>query len=95
MPEFSSVQWRKSSFSTASGTCVEVGLTGDDVIVVRNSNEPEAGTVRFSRADRRARQERRRSSAGRSAQIVSIALWRVLLIYMRPIRWTSCLSAAT
>ncbi len=54
MAHLSDVQWRKSSYSTASGTCVEAGLAGDDVVAVRNSNDPDAGVVLFSRAEMRA-----------------------------------------
>ena len=42
--------WRKSSFSTASGDCVEVAGT-DDGILVRNSKHPSDGTVAFTRAE--------------------------------------------
>jgi hypothetical protein len=36
------VQWRKSSFSEDSdGNCVEVALSGDDVLI-RESDEPAA-----------------------------------------------------
>jgi hypothetical protein len=51
---FPDAQWRVSSFSTASGTCVEVALVADDTVAVRNSNAPEDDTVLFSRAEMRA-----------------------------------------
>lgn len=41
--------WRKSSF-TDNGTCFEVALTSDGVLV-RNSNHPEAGTLTFTRTE--------------------------------------------
>jgi hypothetical protein len=54
MSELPHAGWRISSFSTASGTCVEVALVGDDTIAVRNSNAPENGTALFNRAEMRA-----------------------------------------
>ena len=42
--------WQKSSFSGATGNCVEVADTGDAVLV-RNSNNIEAGTIEFTRAE--------------------------------------------
>lgn len=43
--------WRKSSFSDAGGECVEVAPQPDGTIAVRNSNNPDAGTVYFTRAE--------------------------------------------
>lgn len=40
------VTWRKSSYSTATGNCVEVAPTADGVIV-RHSKRPAAGTITF------------------------------------------------
>jgi hypothetical protein len=54
MNDFSQAQWRTSSFTTASGTCVEVAHVGDDAIAVRNSNSPELGAVVFTRAEMNA-----------------------------------------
>lgn len=54
MQDFPQAQWRISSFSTASGTCVEVAQVGDDAIAVRNSNSPERGAVVFTRAEMNA-----------------------------------------
>lgn len=54
MQDFPAAQWRISSFSTASGTCVEVALVGDDAIAVRNSNFRENGALVFTRAEMRA-----------------------------------------
>jgi hypothetical protein len=39
--------WRKSSYSTATGNCVEVALASGDV-VIRHSKHPAAGTITFS-----------------------------------------------
>jgi hypothetical protein len=36
--------WRKSSFSTTNGSCVEVNDLGDTV-ALRNSNHPGRGTL--------------------------------------------------
>lgn len=43
----SAMRWRKSSYSLA-GECVEVA-DGDDSVAVRNSNNPDAGTLVFRR----------------------------------------------
>lgn len=42
------VVWRKSSRSGASGACVEVGPTGDDVLV-RDSKNPDGPRLAFTR----------------------------------------------
>lgn len=39
-----SAAWRKSSFSTATGNCVEVAPLGD-AVAVRHSKRPAAGTI--------------------------------------------------
>lgn len=46
------VNWRTSSFSN-NGTCVEVADLGDE-IALRNSNDPDAGTLYFTRAEMKA-----------------------------------------
>ena len=51
MPHLSEADWRISSFSTASGTCVEVALLDDDTIAVRNSNARARGALLFTRAE--------------------------------------------
>jgi hypothetical protein len=40
-------RWRKSSYSD-TGACVEVATVTDDVIAVRNSNQPQDRTLRFA-----------------------------------------------
>jgi hypothetical protein len=46
------VSWRKSSYSGAQGgDCVEVGVSGDDVILVRDTKDHGHGQVhRYSTA---------------------------------------------
>jgi Domain of unknown function (DUF397) len=43
--------WRRSSFSNGLALCVEVTLLDDGRIAVRNSNDPDAGVVLFTRAE--------------------------------------------
>jgi Domain of unknown function (DUF397) len=43
--------WRTSSFSGHEGSCVETALLADGSIAVRNSNDPEADVVFFTRAE--------------------------------------------
>jgi hypothetical protein len=43
-------RWHKATRSGSNGQCVEARFL-DDVVEVRNSNSPEAGTVRFSTAE--------------------------------------------
>jgi len=38
--------WRKSSYSTPNNACVEVAET-DGVVMIRNSNTPNRGTLAF------------------------------------------------
>lgn len=40
-------RWRKSSYSD-SGACVEVAAVAEDMIAVRNSNQPQIRTLRFA-----------------------------------------------
>jgi hypothetical protein len=42
--------WRISSFSGQNGSCVEVAEAGDEILV-RNSNNRDAGTLTFTRAE--------------------------------------------
>jgi hypothetical protein len=37
--------WRKSSFSGAQSSCVEMCRTAEGRILLRNSNHPDAGTL--------------------------------------------------
>ncbi|WP_246127635.1 DUF397 domain-containing protein [Amycolatopsis rhizosphaerae] len=46
-PAAPTATWRKSSYSTATGNCVEVAPAADGV-VVRHSKHPTAGTITFS-----------------------------------------------
>jgi hypothetical protein len=49
----SRTRWRTSSFSDR-GNCVAVARIGDRCVVVRNSNRPDAGTLRFAPTAMRA-----------------------------------------
>lgn len=48
--------WRKSTYSgTTNGSeCVELAELPNGTIAVRNSNQPAAGTVHFTRSEMRA-----------------------------------------
>ena len=48
--DFSDSQFRISSFSSASGTCVEVAMK-DGAIAVRSSKSPRGGVLVFSGAE--------------------------------------------
>jgi uncharacterized protein DUF397 len=50
VPDPATMRWRKSSFSAVS-ECVEVAELDDGRIGVRNSNDPGAGTVAFTRGE--------------------------------------------
>jgi hypothetical protein len=50
MNENKELVWIKSSFSGANGSCVELAAAGD-VILLRNSNTPEQGVIRFTGAE--------------------------------------------
>lgn len=45
--------WRKSSYSGQNGSCVEITDLGD-IVAVRNSNHPDAGTLTFPTSAMRA-----------------------------------------
>lgn len=45
------LDWRKSTFSSSSGTCVEVAELPDGGRALRNSNAPDAGTATFTPAE--------------------------------------------
>jgi hypothetical protein len=51
MRDLSAAPWRKSSYSTAHGNCVEVAPLGDGRIAVRNSKSPDEKVVFFTRAE--------------------------------------------
>ena len=44
------LKWRKSSFSSSQGDCVEIAAI-DDGVDVRNSKRPDDGTVAFTRGE--------------------------------------------
>ncbi len=50
-PDLSTALWVTSSFSGNNGTCVEAAVLDDGRIAVRNSNDPDAGVVFFTRAE--------------------------------------------
>ncbi|QIS04030.1 DUF397 domain-containing protein [Nocardia brasiliensis] len=43
--------WRKSSFSNPSGNCVEVAEATNGQVAVRNSRDPESGTLFYTRPE--------------------------------------------
>jgi hypothetical protein len=47
------LKWRKSS-ACATQNCVQVAATGDSMIAVRNSSDPDGATVLYSAAEWRA-----------------------------------------
>ena len=49
--DLSTAAWRKSSFSNATGSCVEIAPLDNGRIAVRNSNHPDACVVLFTRAE--------------------------------------------
>lgn len=51
MADLSGVRWRKSTFSDSGGNCVETAVLSDGRIAMRNSKDPEAGVVFFTRAE--------------------------------------------
>lgn len=50
-PDLHNARWRKSSFSSDNGACVETAPLADGRVAVRNSNHPEAGVVFFTRPE--------------------------------------------
>lgn len=44
------ITWRKSTTSTANGACVEVAFAGE-LVLVRNSRDPLAPALSFSRQE--------------------------------------------
>lgn len=51
MVDLSTAVWRTSSFSNGTGARVEVALLDDGRTAVRNSNDPGADVVLFTRAE--------------------------------------------
>lgn len=51
VPDLDTAPWRTSSFSADEGACVETALLADGSIAVRNSNDPEADVVFFTRTE--------------------------------------------
>lgn len=45
--------WRESSYSSTNSDCVELADV-DDIILVRNSNHPDAGTLTLTHAEMEA-----------------------------------------
>jgi hypothetical protein len=43
--------WIKSSFSNATGSCVETRSVVEDEICVRNSRDPEGPVLRFTKQE--------------------------------------------
>ncbi|WP_454198790.1 DUF397 domain-containing protein [Nocardia sp. Marseille-Q1738] len=43
--------WRKSSFSNPSGNCVELAEASNGQVAVRNSRDPEAGVLFYTRPE--------------------------------------------
>lgn len=50
----SPIPWRKSSFSSGTGSCVEMSRDAEGRILVRNSNHPDAGTLAFTATEMQA-----------------------------------------
>jgi hypothetical protein len=50
-PDLATAQWQVSTFSGDQGTCVAVARLDADTIAVRNSNDPDAGVVYFTRRE--------------------------------------------
>jgi hypothetical protein len=47
--DLSRAEWRKSSFSSQSGNCVEVATNMPGIIAVRDSKNPDGPILTFSR----------------------------------------------
>lgn len=50
-PDLSRAVWHKSSYSSQDGNCVEVAVNLPEVVVVRDSKEPERGVLRLMREE--------------------------------------------
>lgn len=44
------LEWRKSSYSSDNGACVELAVLSEGRVAMRDSKAPAAGTLVFSRA---------------------------------------------
>jgi hypothetical protein len=49
--ELTGAQWRKSSFSNASGNCVEVAGLDDGSVAMRNSRDAAGPALVYTRAE--------------------------------------------
>jgi hypothetical protein len=47
--DLSRAEWRKSSYSSQSGNCVEVGRNLPELVAVRDSKEPDGAKLVVSR----------------------------------------------
>jgi hypothetical protein len=52
--DLSRAEWRKSSYSSQRGNCVEVARNLPDLVAMRDSNEPDGAKVVVSRETWRA-----------------------------------------
>ncbi|KAF0846763.1 DUF397 domain-containing protein [Nocardia caishijiensis] len=43
--------WRKSTYSNASGNCVEVAAVSDGSVAVRNSRDPRGAVIYYTRPE--------------------------------------------
>ncbi len=39
------MHWRKSTYSSTNGACVEIGTDDGPTVAIRNSNHPDRGTL--------------------------------------------------
>ena len=49
--DLSGAVWHKSTRSSANGDCVEVADNLPDVVAVRDSKDPDGGTLQFTRSE--------------------------------------------
>jgi hypothetical protein len=48
------ISWKKSSHSTSGSGCVEVALLPDGTTLMRDTKNPDGGTLSFTRAEMKA-----------------------------------------